>query len=239
MTDPHPSQLQALFSSAKCVLFDFDGPICSLFSSHSAPVVAQMLVDELRACGCDPAPVVDRAPPNDPLALLRSVPSAYSDPGLVVSVERRLTVEELRAAGSAEPTRHAKQLIRLLHGGRFDLAVTTNNSAGAVSSYLRAHGLADCFGEHVYGRVSDPALLKPDPDCLLRALDSTGVSAASALMIGDSLADQQAADVLGVPFIGYAKSQAKREVLSAGEGTVVQDLKSLVEALTSGSAEAS
>ena len=40
MTDPHATELRDLLAATKCVLFDFDGPVCRLFAGHPAAAVA-------------------------------------------------------------------------------------------------------------------------------------------------------------------------------------------------------
>jgi phosphoglycolate phosphatase-like HAD superfamily hydrolase len=87
------------------------------------------------------------------------------------------------------------------------LAITTNNAPVAVEVYLKDHGLDVFFEWRVYGRVAeDPAAMKPDPDCLLRAIDASGLRPGECLMVGDSPSDAAAAKSAGVPFLGYARS---------------------------------
>ncbi|MZE77976.1 hypothetical protein GTY57_13445, partial [Streptomyces sp. SID5475] len=45
---PDPAALGALLASVKCVLFDFDGPVCDLFARHPAPDVADTMRARLR-----------------------------------------------------------------------------------------------------------------------------------------------------------------------------------------------
>ncbi|MFE5106611.1 HAD family hydrolase [Streptomyces sp. NPDC056663] len=231
MTNPHPRALSALFASAKCVLFDFDGPVCDLFSIHTAKRVAEALASELGRRGVDPASVSESAGERDPLAVLKAVASLHADLDLVGHLERRLTVEEVKATESAKATPDADLLIHTLRDEGYVLAVTTNNSATAVNHYLAGRNMVDCFGRHVHGRMPDPALLKPHPHCLRRALESTGSAAADALMIGDSRTDREAAQTLGIPFIGYAKNHRKWEALGAEDGVTVERLELLVEAV--------
>ncbi|WP_393059511.1 HAD family hydrolase [Streptomyces sp. LN549] len=238
MTDPQPRELQALFASAKCVYFDFDGPVCNLFSGHTSTRIAALLAGELVAAGSDPGLAGGPACESDPLAILKAVADAGPNRELVARLESRLTQEEVTAAGSADPTEDADRLIRTLHRLGYGLAVTTNNSPEAVARYLGRRGTAHLFGGRVHGRVpGNPWLLKPHPDCLVRALESTGTAAADALMIGDSRADLLAADALGMPFIGYARNDDKRRALGAGPGVVVRQLTTLAHALDVASAE--
>ncbi|WP_326659370.1 HAD family hydrolase [Streptomyces sp. NBC_00385] len=230
MTDPQPRELQALFASAKCVFFDFDGPVCGLFHRHSSVRIADLLVGELAAGGGDPALVEEPGVRGDPLAVLKTVAGAGLGREMVARLEFLLAKEEFEAAWSAEPTDGAYDLVALLHEAQYELAVTTNNSAEAVERYLEKQGMKRYFGSHIHGRApGDPGLLKPHPDCLDRALKSTGWTAADALMIGDSPADLEAAGALGMPFIGYAKNPDKKKAL--GAGVVVQELRTLTDAL--------
>ncbi|MFJ6431933.1 HAD family hydrolase [Streptomyces sp. NPDC091416] len=238
MTDQQPRELQALFASAKCVFFDFDGPVCELFHRHSSGEIARLLTKVLVDGGSDPALVAASDIRDDPLAILKTAAGAGLGGSIVTRLEDLLAQEERRAAASAEPTLGAYDLIAFLHGAGYKLAVTTNNSAGAVVDYLGRRGMARYFDRDIYGRApADPRLLKPHPDCLRRALRSTGRTAADALMIGDSPADLEAAEALGMPFIGYAKNSDKRAALGAGAGVVVQQLQTLTDALKVASAD--
>ncbi|MEV7087838.1 HAD-IA family hydrolase [Streptomyces sp. NPDC093085] len=216
----------------RCVLFDFDGPVCALFRNHPAPDVAARLLAAL------PGPVREAVAPEggvpvtDPQAVLRAVGALAPGSARVAEVEARLTEEEIRASESAVPTRNAAELIRALAQAGVALAVTTNNSPRAVRRYLDRTGLTPYFGGHVYGRRPDPGLLKPDPDCLRRALRWTGVPADEAAMIGDAEADFRAADRLGVGFLGYAARETKSEALyEAGARVVVDELPDSVQKL--------
>lgn len=167
----------------------------------------------------------DDARSGDPHAVLRAV--ALTSPGseFLTELEAELTGHELRATETAEPTPDADELIQTLRWRGYALAITTNNSAAIVRRYLTAHGLVDCFGPHIHGRTRDLLRLKPDPDCLLRALDSVGVAAKRALMIGDTPADCVAAWKAGVAFVGYARNERERDLLQGvGATTIVPSM---------------
>ncbi|MFE6935452.1 HAD family hydrolase [Streptomyces sp. NPDC057699] len=218
----------ALLAAAECVLLDFDGPLCHLFAGRPAAGVAARLADELRRFGCDPGVVAGAT--DDPLALLQKVAKHYGDSPTTAHAERCLTAEEVEAAADATPTEYALDLLDALDAGGWRQAVTTNNSAAAVARFLGRHRPAARAGAHIHGRTSDPGLLKPDPHCLVRALESTGSAAAAAVMIGDSPADCLAAQALGVPFIGYAVNERKRRALEdVGARRAVRSLRGLVE----------
>ncbi|MFJ4837975.1 HAD family hydrolase [Streptomyces sp. NPDC088746] len=226
--DADGTDAAALLSAAQCVLFDFDGPLCDLFAGRPAAGVAARLAEALRVFGCGPEVLGART--DDPLALLQRTAKHYGDGPVTDHAERCLTAEEAGAAESATPTEHALELIGALDAGGWRQAVTTNNSPGAVARFLRRHGSAVLADEHIHGRTSDPALLKPDPHCLVRALESTGTAAAAAVMLGDSPADCLAAKAVGVPFIGYAVNERKRRALEdVGARCSVRSLRGLYE----------
>ncbi|MFD7225115.1 HAD family hydrolase [Streptomyces sp. NPDC059892] len=214
--------------SVRCVLFDFDGPVCALFRNHPAPGVAGRLLDWLPAGVRRLVRAEDGGPVTDPQVILRAVGELDPGSALVSGLEARLTEEEVLATESAVPSPGAAELIRALGDAGVVLAVTTNNSPRAVRRYLERTGLADCFGPHIHGRTHDPhdpRRLKPHPDCLARALASTGAAAGESVMIGDAVADFLAAKQLGIRFLGYATRESKSEVLyEVGARVAVDEL---------------
>lgn len=163
-----------LFDSATCVIFDFDGPVCRLFAGYPAQKVTADMLRRLQRQGREGLLSMQEAASGDPHAVLRALARIDPRSAYLARLEAALTEHELRATETAEPTPYADALIRTLRTREYGLAITTNNSDSVVSRYLTARGLADCFGPHIHGRTRDLLRLKPDPDCLLRALDSTG-----------------------------------------------------------------
>ncbi|MFC4608242.1 HAD family hydrolase [Streptomyces maoxianensis] len=232
MTDSHVvTEAVSLLEVAKCVLFDFDGPLCGLFEHHPAPRVAARLRVRARQHFRARVPAAWESV-DDPQVILINAAAMEPHSQVVADLEKLLTSEELVAAAAATPTEGADRLIRQLSAAGKQLAITTNNSARAVQFYLRRVELTGYFGRHVHGRTTDPQLLKPDPDCLRRALATTGSSATESLMIGDSVADYEAATTAGVAFLGCARSEARRGSLKeAGAMVVVNSISELLPAL--------
>jgi phosphoglycolate phosphatase len=220
-----------LLSAAKCVLFDFDGPLCGLFDQHPAPGVAGRL--RARAKEHFQAHVTAAwESVDDPQVIWTNAAKTEPRSQVVAELEELLTAEELVAAKTATATEGADRLIRQLSAAGCRLAVTTNNSASAALFYLRRMELTEYFGEHVHGRMPDPQLLKPDPHCLRRALETTGSIAAESLMIGDSVADYQAAQKAGVAFLGYVRSEIEQGALEReGASVIVNSISELLPAL--------
>jgi HAD superfamily hydrolase (TIGR01549 family) len=224
--------LEELLGGVRCVLFDFDGPICRLFAAHRADGIAARLSGRLAERGVQGPLTGEEQASGDPHVLLRAVGRMHSGSDLMADLEEWLTVEEILATASARPTAYADALIRSWTARGVRLAVTTNNSPRAVADYLARRGLADCFGAHIHGRTIRPELLKPNPDCLHRALDSTATRPSDALMIGDTTTDLLAANEAGVPFLGYARDEARMEGLyEAGAKTVVGSLEPVLDAV--------
>ncbi|MFD9909150.1 HAD family hydrolase [Streptomyces sp. NPDC059063] len=224
--------LRKLVELARCVLFDFDGPICRLFAGHSARRVAREQVRRLEERGLHGLLVNGVREEPDPYKVLRAVDRRRPGSDLVVELEARLTQDELKAVASALPTAYADALIRTWSAVGARLAITTNNSPQAVARYLTGRGLIDCFAPHIYGRTQDLSLLKPDPYCLRRALSALGAYPAEALMIGDAPSDFQAARSAGVHFLGYARNARKERLLrEAGAQQIVSSLRPVREAL--------
>jgi phosphoglycolate phosphatase-like HAD superfamily hydrolase len=217
--------MQHLVTAAECVLLDFDGPICDLFRNHPARDIAarlRSLVAEREGAHAVTAAMRET---DDPQAVLHAV-----TPGspLAAFLERALTEEEVTASATAMPTPFADPLVRTLLGTGRRVAVTTNNSREAVERYLASRGLDRPLAGHVHGRPADLRLLKPDPHCLRRALESTGTDAARALMIGDTVVDLKAAAAARVPFLGYAPRPARRAELTAAGAATVSSLEEVL-----------
>ncbi|MGP3987714.1 HAD family hydrolase [Streptomyces sp. 3N207] len=222
------------------MIFDFDGPLCHLFARRTAASVARRLRETYAGPPGGSAGMWPET--TDPLRLLTA---AFDDSSLprenARQMERSLTLEEVAAAEVAFPTGYADALVRTLCATGRTVAVATDNSADAVERYLAGRSLLDAFSSgrrpgdapsRVCGRVCDgtaPLRLKPDPDCVLRALESTGADAAESLMLGDSARDAAAARAAGVGFVGYARNERKeRELREAGAEWVVPTLRDVL-----------
>lgn len=220
-----------LIRAADCILFDFDGPVCRLFAGHPAPQIALHLRALLKGPGRRPDLADQLDETDDPLAVLRAVEPGSRLAGLL---EQKLTEEEKLAAKSAKPTDGAEELIRELVSTGRRVAITTNNAPPAVEIYLEDQGLLPFFAGHIHGRVADSRLLKPHPDCVERALNSTRTPRGKALMIGDAVDDLTAARAADVGFLGYSPSAGRRtELHKAGAAEPVGDLRDVITALSS------
>ena len=222
-----PPSIAGLLGRASCLLLDFDGPLCRLFARSSPLRIAQDMRTLLADAG-SPLTAPEFAATEDPHRIVQA-PVARE---LAVRLERMLADAEEAAARSATATEGAEEFVHLMaRQGRL-LAITTNNAPRAVEAYLKDHELDGYFEQRIFGRsTDDPLLMKPHPDCLLRALEALEVEPADCLMIGDSLADAAAATAAGTPFLGYARGPGRVACLRDGHAyPVVDGMRALIGA---------
>ena len=85
---------------------------------------------------------------------------------------------------------------------KIPLCCVTNKSRAFSLSLLETHNLADNFSLVIAG--DDIEHKKPHPESLLAAASHFGVKPSACLMVGDSIADLQAAMAAGFLFIGVS-----------------------------------
>ncbi|QES42393.1 HAD family hydrolase [Streptomyces venezuelae] len=221
-------RLRDVVTAVRFVLFDFDGPICRLFAGRPAADVAADLVHWLKERGLRGLLTDEEMKEPDPYVVLRAVDRRHPRSDLVVELEQWLTRQELNAVATAMPTAYVDPLIRTWTAVGARLAVTTNNAPCAVGRYLARRGILSCFAPHIYGRTHDLSRLKPDPDCVERAVRAMGAEPRATLMIGDAPSDYVAAQQAGVGFLGYARNERKARLLrEAGAEHLVDSLERL------------
>jgi HAD superfamily hydrolase (TIGR01549 family) len=205
------------FEGKRLILFDLDGPIALQPKSHKP---ARLDEDERYI------QLLGDYPLTHPHELLVQLGEGKSP--VLQDVEKLVTSKERVSAETAILTPLAKEFVETLEQLHFLLAVTSNGSIDAVNRFL-AKNRVRSFGEHVYARTPDHILLKPDPDCINKAIAKTGVAASDSLMIGDSWSDVAAAKAAGVAFLGFAWTEAKKqELLEAGAQLLVDSWKELL-----------
>ncbi|MGW3551342.1 HAD family hydrolase [Streptomyces griseoincarnatus] len=224
-------EVRRVLARARCVLFDFDGPICRLFPEDRSQPVADDLRREIAAHGASRVLTAAERTDKDPHVVLRAVHRASRRgvpglQGLLSVLEKRLTAGEVAAAefAAAQPewhTPHADALIRELARRGVALAVVTNNSPLAAEVHLDRRGLLPYFITVQGRRTDDPGLMKPHPDVLHRALRVLGVDADDALMLGDAPSDVEAANQAGVAFVGYGRNERKIRALCQAKAWIV------------------
>lgn len=198
---PGPS---SLVNSRRAVLFDFDGPLCDLFSELTSAEAAAIVRTGLEVV---PASI---AALNDPFEVFEY--AAGQPESVAVAAEQALTAAESRAAALAPPSPAAFALVRSLTAAGHRLAVVSSNAPGPISAYLTKWGIAECF-DGIFGRTNvDYSLLKPNPFLLNCAMRELRTRPADSCFIGDSVSDVQAAHAAGIAVIALANRPGKAEL---------------------------
>ena len=213
-------QIARVIADARAIIFDFDGPLCDVFAGSPASDVARRLEVLLGA-------PVDS---DDPLEVLRES-GAHSGEKLW-EVERALIEAEQAAVACSIATPGGPESVRACVAGGRRAAVVSNNSAPAVSAFLREFGLAADVQPVIGREPARPDLMKPHPRPMRRALDALGLPASAVAFVGDTLTDVEVAEIVGMPCLAYANKPGKRGMFErAGAAVVFQDMRELANAL--------
>ncbi|SDM91386.1 haloacid dehalogenase superfamily, subfamily IA, variant 1 with third motif having Dx(3-4)D or Dx(3-4)E [Lentzea albidocapillata subsp. violacea] len=219
------TSLDGLLRAVEAVFFDFDGPICSVFSGYPAPNVAADMLKVLSAeVGVLPSEIAEE---TDPMEVLRW--TDWNCPHLVSPIDDVLCAAENVAVESAAPAPFAHAAIEAAQRRGQCTAIVSNNSAPAIEKYLRTHRLTS-FVDFVAGRpYADPKRMKPNPDSLIRAANALGIKPEAALLVGDTVTDIEACLVADVRPIGYATTARRRTDLeNAGAAVVIGSMDALL-----------
>jgi HAD superfamily hydrolase (TIGR01662 family) len=208
-----------LLAATNVLVLDFDGPICSIFSSLADHIAAGRLRTVLQSAGVALNETVLTT--NDPLEVL-TFAGVQADQRIVVAVESELVRAEIEAASTAKPTPYADDIIRTAKANGRRVAILSNNSADAINVYLARRDLVASV-ELVVGRAfGQPGLMKPHPYPASVILAEMAVKANQCLLVGDSITDIQAAKAAGMYHIGFANKTGKYdEMQAAGANQVV------------------
>lgn len=207
-------------SGLKLVLFDIDG---TLVDSQS--FLTETMLRCIEAVGAPP-------PPPEKAAQFHFM----SLKGYFQSLEGHLTPEQIVAASELMmktiTTARAEgvapehlfpglaDVLTQLEADGYLLGIVTNKTARGTELVLKLNGIYERF---VTLNHTDNATPKPAPDMVLNALRQTGVEAANALMIGDSVLDMLAAQNAGVRAIAVTWAGREAEPLVEAGAVAVLD----------------
>lgn len=133
------------------------------------------------------------------------------------------------SAKTCTPTPGAHALLAALHAAGTPVVMVSNNEGFAIGIYLDRHHLTPYVRDVIGRPFTRPDLMKPHPHTVERALEITGSSPGSSVLIGDSVSDIEVARTAGVRSIGFAKTRQRGEELrEAGADAVVATMTSLM-----------
>jgi phosphoglycolate phosphatase len=216
MTSPgtdYPA-LSAVIARTRYLLLDFDGPICSIFAGLPAPTVAEKLRKLFP--GELPDEIADTPDPIEVFCY-----SATVSDEMAARVEAEMSDLEVAAVATADPTPYIHEVIASARESGRTIAVVSNNSTRAVTDYLDHHGLIGGIALVVARTSHDPALLKPSPYLIDKAVRGLNADPAASTLVGDSLTDIEAAHSAGIASIGYANQPGKRENMTQAQAEAV------------------
>lgn len=191
---------QHMLAGVSCLIFDFDGPLCDVFSGLSAPTVARRL-EELAGQKFDT---------EDPLVVAQrcrlTASSAVAD-----LVEDALIAHEVHAIETAHANDAGVSMMLAGRSAGYTVAVVSNNSADAVNRFLVLRGLQGVVQAVVGRQYRRPDLMKPNPWPLRHALNVLHVAPTAAILVGDSVTDVEANHAAGMRCIALANKPGKRD----------------------------
>jgi phosphoglycolate phosphatase len=215
-----------LLSPPQALLFDLDGTLID-----SAPDIAAAANRVLAENGLDPVSVADvRAMIGNGVGKLterafaaRGVPLAGEalaghTARLTEIYEANLTVLTRMMPGAVETLAAAK-------AAGIRTAVVSNKPHALTAGILNFFGLTEYLD--AFQGAEDHLPKKPAPDMLLAALDRAGASHGRAWMIGDSIADVDAARAAKLPVVLVRGGYTVAAVESLGGDLVIDSLYAL------------
>ena len=113
--------------------------------------------------------------------------------------ERRTQIFRERYVPTLRPFPHARELLERMRADGLKLVVATSARESELEGLLRAAGVEDLL--HDTTTSSDAEHSKPDPDIVQAALDRSGCDADSAVMLGDTPYDIEAATKAGITIV--------------------------------------
>ncbi len=215
---------RSLLWSARAVLLDFDGPVTPLMPAPLNMQAADVARTALARHGIDPAELRET---SDHLAIIRWTGSHAPD--ALPDVEEACIEAEVEAARTSQPTPGANELIAALHEVGVPVVIVTNNAADAARTYLDRFDLTGHVREIVGRPACRPDLMKPNTHMVQEALRIGRVSAAEAVLLGDSVSDVEVAHASGALSLGYAKNPRRgRELADARADALTETIAALL-----------
>jgi phosphoglycolate phosphatase-like HAD superfamily hydrolase len=224
-----PETLRRILTNTDALLLDFDGPICSVFASVPASLVADQLRHILAEGGYTDIPD-DVRTADDPFDILFYAAKLGQDEARYV--EAAFRAHEVEAVRSAQPTPSSTDLIRAWNATGRRLAVVSNNSTTAVETYLDVHNLRSSVDLVAARASADVSLLKPSPFLIAEALGGLTVAPLRSTLIGDSVTDIQASRAAQIAAVGYANKPGKVDrLMKAGSDLIISEMEIVLSAL--------
>jgi phosphoglycolate phosphatase len=217
----------APIQSTSLIVFDLDGTLID-----SRRDIAESANEVLRQYGHPPHPeeAIARMVGEGAAVLIARAFAAAGTSAPPGALDRFLMVYGSRLLRFTRPYPGIPELLAGLDG-RVAMAVLTNKPHEPASSILHDLGLSRFFATRVLGGDGHLAR-KPAPDGLLQLIADADATAASTLMVGDSVVDVQTARAAGtracLATYGFGFTQSAAEALVEGDATLERPLDLLL-----------
>ncbi|MFE4697413.1 HAD family hydrolase [Streptomyces sp. NPDC056738] len=220
--------MTGIIEATRSVFFDFDGPVCEVFSGIPSSEVAENLVDVMREFSVQLSKKMEGLDFMDALRL-----SPQAGESALRAVEDRLVEAEIAAVKAAgDPTPGCVASLEAARVSGRDVVIVSNNSVECVREFLMRHNLTSLVQDIVGRPTYEPDRMKPSPYTLRIAASRLGVSLEGCTLVGDSVTDIEAAISAGSMSIGYANRAGKSISLAeAGADAVIGSMDLLADAL--------
>jgi HAD superfamily hydrolase (TIGR01509 family) len=208
------------------VLLDVDGTLIDSNDAH-----ARSWSETLKEFGRDvPAervrPLIGMG--GDKLLPMLLGVESESDAGRAFS-ERRATVFRERYVPHLQPTPGAKELVKRLRTEGFRMIIATSAREEELNTMLQQVGLDDLIEQKT--SANDAESSKPDPDIIKAALGKASLSPKTAILLGDTPYDIEAAARASVPTVALLCGGWDAEALR-GAIAIYQDPADLLRHFT-------
>lgn len=213
----------------RAVLFDLDGTLIDSIPDLAGAVNRLLAAEGREALPADEVKVMVGDGAGTLVTRAFNARGGMPGPEVGPYLARFLADYEPRAAELTRPWPGVEAALAALKAKGLKLAVCTNKPSGATAEVLDKLGLAPFFDVVVGG--DDAPALKPDPLHVHACLERLGVSAAEAVLVGDSINDVLAAKAAGVPTIVVSFGYCRGPVSDLGADMVIDHFDELAVAV--------
>jgi phosphoglycolate phosphatase len=204
--------------SYSAVVFDFD---LTLVDSYDAFVDAHVFASKAMGLAPPSREAVGRII-GTPLVAV--IPILHGAAGAAVS-EEYAAIYQKRAdetmSGLTRLIAGARETVVALRRAGLKLGIVSQKLRYRLEELLRREGLLQSF-EAIIG-AEDIEAFKPDPSGLLLAVEQLGATSATALYVGDTVIDAEAARRAGVPFVAVLTGVTPSEAFASHQPRAILD----------------
>ena len=222
---PHPVRVKA-------VIFDLDGTL--VHSAVDFPKLKRETIDFLVRKGLPAERFSTDMKTYDIMRLasmlFREKSFAEQDFPLVTKIEEMWNRIELESVDKTAPIEGAKSTLQKLKRQGIRVAIVTRGCREYALEALRVAGLLDMV-DVIVGR-DDATHPKPNPEPLLKAIETLSLGTDDVVMVGDNIEDAQCAHGADVRFIGVTLGKSTTETFRDLRcEAILEDLQNLINLL--------